>query len=247
MEQLYGRCHADCSKAAKLAGQGLPGHLHAGAQKCIKDLEELLAMETARATGSAPSSANSSQDQLMLVFCSVADLACVGMDVALDLSKRVDTLEGDMLDLSKRVSALEGDRALLVLREISVQCENKLYRLCLKVPMSAKEVVHGSLARLKKDKRLDPPRLQHFLDKWKGMEEGLEALKEISMGGGKWVAVAHPQQGASPSREELVSLVEQHAGPLVRPDILEVIEVLVFAAEKLKEPLFVETMDKDDG
>lgn len=235
MEQIYGRCHAACSKAKELVDHGLPAHLHDGAQKCIKDLEEVLG--TASASVSTPSSANSSQDQLMLVSCSAVDLASLGMDVALDLSKRVDGLEGDNLDLRKRVIALESDSALLVLREISSQFENKLYRLCLTIPMSAKEVIYGSLARLKKDKRLDPPLLQHFFDKWKGMEDGLLALKE--MGG---LAVAHPRQSVSPSREELVSLVKQHASPLVKADVLEVIEALVYAANELKEPLFIETM-----
>lgn len=190
--------------------------MHAETQQCVEDLEELLR------TCSDAASANSSQDQLMLT-CSAVEVAYLGIDVALDLSKRVE--------------ALEGDKALLVLRELSLQCESKLYRLCVNVPMSAKEVAHGSLARLKKDQRLHPPLLQHYLDKWTGMEHGLAALKD--MGG---LAIAQPRQGASPSRDKLVSLVEQHAGPLVKSDIMEVIEVLVDAAEQLKEPLFVATM-----
>ena len=224
MDQLHERCHAVCAKAKFLLHHGVPEHLYADAQQYIGDLEERLR------PGSTASSANSSQDQLMLLTSSAVDLGSLGLDVALDLSKRVDAL-------SKRVDALEEDKDLLVLRELGSQCENKLYRLCVKVPLSAKEVRFASLPRLRKDKRLDEPLLKHYVSNWTGMEDGLAALKE--MGG---LAVAHPLQGASPSKEELVSLVDKHAGPLVKSDVLQVIAVLVDAAEKLEEPLFVPTM-----
>jgi hypothetical protein len=216
MEQLHGRCRLACDKAKALVSHGMPEHLRADAQQCIGDMEELLSASTA-----AP--AADSRDQLMLLTCSAVDFACLGMDVAIDLSKRVD--------------ALEGNEELLVLREAASQCENKLCRLCLKEPMSAKDVRYGSLARLKKDKRLDRPLLEQYLGTWQGMEDGLEALK--SLGG---LNAAHPRQTAPPTKEELLSLVEKHTGRFVRPAILEVIEVLVDAAEKLKEPLFVPTM-----
>ena len=231
MDQLHERCHAACAKAKILLRHGVPEHLHADAQQYIGDLEERLR------PGSAASSANSSQDQLMLLTSSAVDLGSLGLDVAIDLSKRVEALEGDKVNLSKRVDALEEDTDLLVLRELGSQCENKLYRLCVKVPLSAKEVRFASLPRLRKDKRLDKPLLKHYVSTWTGMEDGLAALKQ--MGG---LAVAHPLQGASPSKEDLVSLVDKHAGPLVKSDVLQVIAVLVDAAEKLVEPLFVPTM-----
>ena len=97
--------------------------------------------------------------------------------------------------------------------------------------------MYASLSRLRKDKRLNSPLLEHYVSNWTGMEDGLDDLKQ--MGG---LAIAHPRQGASPSKEELVSLVDNHAGPLIKLDVLQVIDVLVDAAEKLKEPLFVPTM-----
>lgn len=245
MEEVYQHCRATCSKARDLLDKvELPADMTTKAQQHIHDLDELLK------AGSIAPLTGGSLDALMLITCSGMDLASVCIDTTIHLSTELTALKGRVMALEGEVNVLKEDMKLLklkaglseherelrVLKELKAQCENKLYRMCLTVPLEPKEVVQGTLTRLMGDKRLDKPLLEECLSKWPVLASGLKALKD--MGG---LAVAHPQP-LDVTEEKLLELVDKHAAPLVKEDILQVVQALVHMAGVHNETLFVKTM-----
>ena len=137
------------------------------------------------------------------------------------------------------------DAEQLYLRELAVQCENKLFRLCIRARAgTARDVVHCSFKRLQKDKNLVSAQLSSFTSQCPLLEDGLEVLKGFGL------PVAHPQQWIGTQRKvqlaDLEALVEKHlANHMAKADVLDVLKCLSLATAALEEDVFVPTYYTD--
>ena len=204
-------------------------------ERCAQDLQGVL--DSILGTAGAAQG----QEQLIGLACAALELSSLSLDAALALQDQVSRLE-NLLQTSQH------DAEQLYLRELAVQCENKLFRLCIRAPagrtVTAKDVVHCSFKRLQKDKNLVSAQLSSFTSQCPLLEDGLEVLKGFGL------PVAHPQQWIGTQRKvqlaDLEALVEKHlANHMAKADVLDVLKCLSLATAALEEDVFVPTYYTD--
>lgn len=203
-------------------------------ERCAQDLQGLL--DSMLGT----SGAAQGQEQLVGLACAALELSSLSLDVVLALQDQSTRLE-------KLLQTAQHNAEQLYLRESAVQCENKLFRLCVRAPagrtVTAKDVVHCSFKRLQKDKNLVQAQLSSFTAQCPLLEDGLEVLKGFGL------PVAHPQNWIEQDgtqrkvhEADLEALVEKHlANHVAKADVLDVLKCLSLATAALKEDIFVPT------